>query len=143
MKSIQSTSNRIIALLLRNIMLAIAVALILMSCSKDDEGPTLWGSYSVEEKNEYDDIDTYTITLSQSKQGGDNVEIKNFGGFMYVPIKATLTDKTLTIPSQSFTEGNMTIVLAGNGSFSGNTLNYNYTMKLGDDIYEYSCIAKR
>jgi hypothetical protein len=143
MKTRQSISKRIILVCFINIMVVSSLVSVLTSCDKDDEGPSIWGSYSVEETDQYDEVENYTITFTQSKLGGANVEISNFGDFMFVPVKGTLNENTLTIPAQTFTAGNKTIVITGNGTLTGNKLNFDYSMETGGDTFEYSCAAAK
>jgi len=121
-------------------------ATFIVSGCKDDDDDTspdvakLVGTYDVEETDMYNDIDNYTVTISKSKDGGANIEIGNFGDFMFVPVKGTIVGNTLTIPSQTFS-ANSTIKISGNGTLSGNNLHFDYTMISGGDTFEYSCEA--
>lgn len=142
--AISSTSNP----LLRTYITPLIFTLItLSSCSKDDDvspvSPAALGGYSVEETNEYDVIENYTINLTQSNLGGVNIEISNFGDFMYVPVKGTLDENKLTIPTQTFTAGNQTIKITGQGTLTGNKLNFTYSREFGSKTYEYSCAATK
>lgn len=122
-------------------------ALVLSGCKDDDEDLSpdvakLIGTYAVAETDENNDVENYTITISKSKNGGANIEISNFGDFIFVPVKGTIVGNKLTIPSQSFT-ANTTIEIAGDGTLTGNNLHFDYTMESGGDVYEYSCEATK
>ncbi|MBA4058323.1 MAG: hypothetical protein C0490_26635 [Marivirga sp.] len=123
-------------------------ALLLLSSCKDDNDETspdvakLAGTYAVAETDMYDEVDNYNITIKKSKDGGTNVEIDNFGDFMYVPVKGTIVGNTLTIPTQTFT-ANSTIKISGNGTLTGNILHFDYFMESGGDVFEYSCEATK
>jgi hypothetical protein len=124
-----------------------AATLILSGCKDDDDDTSpdvtkLVGTYDVEETDMWNDVDNYTVTISKSKDGGANIEISNFGDFMYVPVKGTIVGNTLTIPSQTFT-ANSTIKISGNGTLTGNNLHFDYTMESGGDTFEYSCEATK
>jgi len=119
----------------------------LTSCSDDDDGPNpdiakVVGSYTVVDTDEDGDVENYSINITQSKDGG--IEISNFGDFMYVPVKASIKGNSFTVPSQTFKGKSMTIVVAGNGTLNGNTLNFDYTIDTDDDILlEHSCVASK
>jgi hypothetical protein len=123
-------------------------AALLLSGCKDDGDDTspdvtkLVGTYAVEETDMWNDVDNYTVTIAKSKDGGANIEIGNFGDFMFVPVKGTIVGNTLTIPSQTFT-ANSTIKISGNGTLTGNSLHFDYTMESGGDTFEYSCEATK
>jgi len=121
-------------------------ALTLSSCKDDNDDVTsvdvtkLVGTYAVIETNSYNEIENYTITIAKSKLGGANVEIMEFGGFMFSPVKATIVGNKLSIPTQTF-KSPSTIVITGDGTLNGNTLNFNYTLEVGGDEYISSCVA--
>ena len=123
-------------------------ALLLLSSCKDDGDETspdvakLTGTYAVSETNMYDAVDNYTITIKGSNGGTTNIEISNFGGFMYVPVKGTIQGNTLTIPSQTFT-ANSTIKIAGSGTLIGNELQFEYFMESGGEVYPFICEATK
>lgn len=125
----------------------IAALLMLSSCKDDDDETSpdvakLTGTYAVSETNMYDAVDNYTITIKGSKGGATNIEINNFGGFMYVPVKGTIVGTTLTIPSQTFT-ANSTIKISGSGTLIGNELQFEYFMESGGDVYPFICEATK
>src|SRR6188474_1866438 len=75
--------------------LFITAALILSGCKDDDDDTSpdvtkLVGTYAVEETDMWNDVDNYTVTISKSKDGGANIEISNFGDFMFTPVKGTI-----------------------------------------------------
>lgn len=133
---------------LRTFMMPILFALItLTSCNKDDEDfsadvAKVVGAYTVTDTFENGEVETYSITISDAKDGG--VQISNFGDIMYVPVNATIKGNTLTVPPQTFKGKSMTIVITGNGSLSGGQLTFDYTIDPGDDqLLEHSCIASK
>lgn len=78
--------------------------LLLASCSKskDDavpaQGAAFVGQYVVADPSE-------TYTLQVESKGGSNFQIKQFGGFLNVPLNAVVDGNTLKVPSQTFTNG--------------------------------------
>lgn len=132
-----------------NLIFTFCAVLVLAGCSKDDDAinadvQKISGTFDVEETDEFDDIETYTVTIVQSKNGGANIEINNFGDFMYVPVKATIKGSTFTIPPQTFVGKTVTIIISGSGTFNGTDLIFNYSLDTGDDIIlENACIATK
>jgi hypothetical protein len=123
--------------------------LFLAACSNDDENTStadvqkITGDYSVEDTNEYDETETYSISIAKSGKDG-NLEITNFGDIMYVPVKANVKGNVLTIPSQTFKGKTMTIVISGQGSINGDQLSFDYVIETDDDYFlEHSCIATK
>ena len=55
-------------------------------------------------------------------------------------MKGTIVGNQLTIPSQTFT-ANSTIEISGDGTLAGNNLHFDFTLKSGGDLFEYSCEA--
>ena len=89
--------------------------LLLASCSKskDDsvppQGAAFVGQYIVADPSE-------TYTLQIESKGGSNFQIKEFGGFLNVPLNAVLEGSTLKVPSQTFTNGSgKSITITGTG----------------------------
>ncbi|HEY5744471.1 MAG TPA: hypothetical protein VIU12_00205 [Chryseolinea sp.] len=124
--------------------------LILSSCSKDEnedfsaDVSKLAGTYAVADTDEYDEVENYEVTITKSKDGGANVEISNFGDFMYVPVKATIKGNTFDIPHQSFKGKTMTIELSGSGTVSGSSITFKYTLETDDDYtFEHNCAATK
>ena len=118
----------------------------LSSCSDDDDGPNpdlakAIGSYSVVDTDENGDVENYAINITKSKDGG--LEISNFGDIMYVPVKASINGNSFNVPAQTFKGKSMTIVVAGTGTLNGTTLNFDYTIKTGDNLLEHSCVARK
>ena len=132
-----------------NLIFTFCAVLVLTSCSKDDDAinadvQKISGTFDVEETDEFDDVETYTVTIVQSKNGGANIEINNFGDFMYVPVKATIKGSAFTIPPQTFVGKTVTIIISGSGTFNGTNLIFNYSLDTGDDIIlENSCVATK
>jgi F0F1-type ATP synthase beta subunit len=135
-------------ILLRTFMMPILFALItLTSCDKDDEDfsadvAKIVGTYTVADSFEDNDVENYSITISDAKDGG--VQISNFGDIMYVPVKATIRGNIFNVPAQTFEGKSMTIVITGNGTLSGDQLRFDYIIDTGDDeLLEHSCIASK
>lgn len=129
--------------------LALSALLLLASCSNDDDNESaanvqqVVGTYSVEDTDESDETESYTISIAKGKNGS-NLEINNFGDIMYVPIKANLKGNSLTIPSQTFKGQTMTIVISGQGTFNNNELTFDYVIETDDDYFlEHSCVATK
>lgn len=134
--------------LFRNYFTVLMFAVVtLSSCSDDDDGPNpdiakIVGSYSVVDTDEDGEVENYSINITQSKDGG--LEVSNFGDIMYVPVKASIKGTSFTVPSQTFNGKSMTIVVSGNGTLNGNTLNFDYTIETDDDyLLEHSCVASK
>ena len=133
--------------LFRNYITVLMFAIVsLTSCSDDDDGPNpdlakAVGSYSVVDTDEDGDVENYSINITKSKDGG--LEISNFGDIMYVPVKASMKGNSFNVPAQTFKGKSMTIVVAGTGTLNGNTLNFDYTIKTGDNLLEHSCVASK
>ena len=130
--------------------MTLAALLLLAGCSKDDENGSgadvqqVIGNYEVEDTDEYDETEAYTISISKASKGGSNLEISNFGDIMYVPVKANIKGNNLTIPSQTFKGKTMTIVISGQGTLSGDQLTFDYVIETDDDyILEHACVATK
>jgi hypothetical protein len=103
-------------LISRNISLFfLSFSLLLASCSKskDDsvpaQGAAFVGQYLVVDPSE-----TYTLLIEN--KGGSNFQIKEFGGFLNVPLNAVLEGNSLKVPSQTFTNGSgKSITITGTG----------------------------
>ena len=102
-----------------------------MGCSSGDEGPdqtpAFIGTFTV---NEIDPVtkdveETYDIFIS--KVSSTEIDIDNFR-FFVVPIRATVSGNNLTINSQSFTQGKVTIAITGSGQLDIDELTYSYTL---------------
>lgn len=130
-------------------LLALSAFLFLASCNNDDDNGSganvqqVIGSYTVEDTDESDETESYTISIAKGKSGS-NLEISNFGDMMYVPVKANLKGNSLTIPSQTFKGKTMTIVISGQGTFNNNELTFDYVIETDDDYFlEHSCVATK
>lgn len=110
----------------------LTITLGLVSCSKKDSGPSIpsapfAGSYLVE-----DDDETYILKIENT--GGNNFQIREFAGFMNVPVKAVANGNTLSIPSQTFTNpSGKTLTLVGTGTLltkgaKDDTVKFTYTV---------------
>ena len=133
---------------LKTYIMPILFALItLTSCDKDDEDfsaevAKVVGAYAVTDTSENGDVETYSITISDAKDGG--VQISNFGDIMYVPVKATIKGNIFTVHAQTFKGKSMTIVISGNGALGGDQLTFDYTIDTGDgQLLEHSCVANK
>jgi hypothetical protein len=99
---------------IKSIFIVLSVFLAFTSCSKDKDDAVLpsakfAGNYYVED-------DTETYILQVVSKGNNNFQIKNFGGFLNVPINAVVEGNTLKIPSQTFKNPNgnsLTVVGSG------------------------------
>jgi hypothetical protein len=118
-----------------------SVSMLFVACSKKDkvEGPpaaAFAGNYLV-----VDDNDTYILQIENT--GGNNFEISEFAGFMNVPINATGSGNTLTIPAQTFTNSSgHSITISGTGALSGDDITFNYSVA-GFVAYDGSFTGKR
>jgi hypothetical protein len=97
----------------KSIFVILTVLLAFTSCSKDKDAvlpsAKFAGNYYVE-----DDTETYTLQIVS--KGSNNFQIKNFGGFLNVPINAVVEGSTLKIPSQTFKNPNgNSITIVGSG----------------------------
>jgi len=104
----------------------------------------LAGTYTVADTDDYDEVENYEATITKSKDGGANVEIGNFGDFMYVPVKASVKGNTFDIPHQSFKGKTMTIALSGSGTVNGSSITFKYTLETDDDYtFEHNCATTK
>lgn len=154
MKTIVPTLNNLCTstsaqILFRTYLTPVIFALItLTSCSKDDDEnfgadvSRIVGTYSVTDTFENGDVENYSITITDSKDGG--VQVSNFGDIMYVPVKATIKGNNFTVPAQTFKGKSMTIIITGNGILNGDQLNFDYTIDTDDGyLLEHSCVASK
>jgi hypothetical protein len=131
----------------RFLVLVFSAVLFLTGCSNDDEGPNasveeIIGTYSVEDTDESDEMESYLISVNKASKGGSDLEITNFGDIMYVPVKANIKGNKLTIPAQTFKGKTMTIVISGSGTMTGNKLEFDYVIETDDDyVLEHRCVA--
>lgn len=139
--------------LLRKTSFALQLTLVFIlfaACSKDDADDSsadmrqIVGVYTVQDTDEWDEVETYSISISQSSQGGSNIEITNFGDIMYVPVKALFKGSTLTLPAQTYAGKTVTITISGHGELDNNVLKFDYTVETNDDyVFDHSCLATR
>lgn len=93
----------------------LTITLALVSCSKKDSDVSVpsapfAGNYLVVEEDE-----TYTLKIENTS--GNNFQIREFGGFMNVPVKASANGNTLSIPSQTFTNpSGKSLTITGTGT---------------------------
>ncbi len=131
------------------VLLMIGVVLSLSSCSKDDEEvkpdtrPQFIGTYAVEDvSNSSGHVYEYDVTISNGTDG--DLNLSNFADMFNVPVKATVDGNKITIKQQSFTNpssGN-TIKVWGNGTLTGDKLNFTYTTE-GFLDYSGTCTATK
>jgi hypothetical protein len=106
--------------------------LLFASCSKKDHDTSLAsasfaGSYMV-----IDDDETYTLKIENT--GGNNFQIREFGGLLNVPLKANGNGNSLHIPSQTFTNpSGKSITIVGTGTLStkdskDDTITFEYSL---------------
>lgn len=154
MKTIIPAINSVLSspsatILFRTYLVPILFGLVtLTSCNKDDdenfsaEVAKVIGTYAVTDTFENGDVDNYSITISDAKDGG--VQISNFGDIMYVPVKATVRGNTFIVPPQTFKGKSMTIIISGSGNVSGDQIKFDYIIDSGDDqLLEHSCVASK
>ena len=99
-------------------LLLLSATLVLASCSKDnDDGISAQQSAFVGKYLVVDPSETYTIEVSH--KGGNNFQIKEFAGFLNVPLNAVLNGSALNIPSQTFKNpSGKSITITGTGVLS-------------------------
>jgi hypothetical protein len=119
---------------LRNFsLLIISLSLTILSCSKngDSVAPANTANYA----GNYvvvDDDETYTLQIEN--KGGNNFQIREFGGFLNAALKAVANGSTLTIPTQTFTNPNgNSITITGTGNLTtkdskDDTITFEYTL---------------
>lgn len=119
--------------LFRNISLFIlSFSFFLASCSKDKDMANPQASYAGQYEV-MDDNETYILQIAN--KGGNNFEIKEFGGFLNASLKAVAEGNILKIPSQTFTNPNgSTITITGTGVLStknlkDDTISFQYSVK--------------
>ena len=103
----------------RNIsLLFLSATLVLASCSKDnDDSVSSQQSAFVGKYLVVDASETYTVEVLH--KGGNNFQIKEFAGFLNVPLNAVLNGSALNIPSQTFTNpSGKSITISGSGVLS-------------------------
>lgn len=118
----------------------------LTNCSDDDDqvkpdtSSLFIGAYAVQDSSKGNgNVYYYDITISNGTDG--NVNISNFADMFNIPVKATIDGNKITIKTQSFTNpssGN-TIKVWGDGTLTGDVLNFNYTT---EGYLDYSGICK-
>jgi len=107
-------------------------SLLLASCSKDKDMTNPEASYAGQYEV-IDDNETYILQIAN--KGGNNFEIKEFGGFLNASLKAVSEGNTLKIPSQTFKNPNGSkITIAGTGVLStknlkDDTITFQYSVK--------------
>lgn len=154
MKTIIPAINNVLTspaanILFRTYLMPVLFAFVtLTSCNKDDDEDfsaditKVIGTYSVTDTFENGDVGTYSITISDAKDGG--VQISNFGDIMYVPVKAMVKGNAFMVPAQTFNGKSMTIIISGSGNVNGDQITFDYTIDTGDDqLLEHSCIAAK
>ena len=120
--------------IIRNIsFLLLSFSLVIASCSKDkDDNVSQQSSAFVGKYLVVDPAETYTIEIAHKV--GNNFQIKEFAGFLNVPLNAVLNGKALTIPSQTFTNpSGKSITITGTGVLSSkakkdDTIKFDYSV---------------
>lgn len=122
MKTLQVTRTLVWAI--------ISFSALLYSCQEDDSELTpstdFTGTYFVEEEDP-DDSFTLIIEKHESKKG--YLQIRNFGGFMNIPIDGKASGNMLEIPTQTFSEGTKELILSGTANFVSDTLIIDYQVR--------------
>jgi hypothetical protein len=124
------------------------LTIVMTSCSDDDEikGPDtraqFVGTYSVEDISQSSGyVYTYDVTVTEGS--GNEIKFSNFADLFNVPIKATVSGNTFTVPLQSFTNpSGKTIKVSGSGSIQGGVLTFTYTTE-GYLDYTGECTASK
>ena len=129
--------------------LFMVLVVVFSSCSSDDEQvkpdtrPQFLGTYAVEDVSQSSGaVYEYDMTVANGSDG--DLNISNFADMFNVPVKATVEGNKITIKTQSFTNpssGN-TIKVWGNGTLTGNVLNFTYTTE-GYLDYSGTCTATK
>jgi hypothetical protein len=124
------------------------LTLVMASCSDDDEikGPDtraqFVGTYNVEDISQSSGyVYNYDVTVSEGP--GNEIKFSNFADLFNVPVKATVSGNTFTVPMQSFTNpSGKTIKVSGSGSIQGGKLTFTYTTE-GYLDYTGECTASK
>ena len=129
--------------------LFMTLVIVFSSCSSDDDEvkpdtrPQFIGTYAVEDISQSSgNLYEYDITISNGANG--DLNLSNFADIFNVPVKATVEGNVITIKAQSFTNpssGN-TIKVWGNGTLTGDVLNFTYTTE-GFLDYSGTCKATK
>jgi hypothetical protein len=106
----------------RNIsLLFLSFTMVLASCSKSkDDAPPVQGAAFIGQYIVVEPSETYILQIDN--KGGANFQIKEFGGFLNVPLNAVFSGDKLTIPSQTFKNPNgKSLTVSGTGVLSTKT----------------------
>ncbi|MEO5562091.1 MAG: hypothetical protein ABIR18_01625 [Chitinophagaceae bacterium] len=111
----------------------LSLSLFLASCSKNhDKDTAIQGAEFVGQYLVVDPSETYTIKIESL--GGNKFQIKEFGGFLNVPVKAVVENNTIQIPTQTFTNPNgKSLTIVGIGALStkvkkDDTITFDYSV---------------
>ena len=97
----------------------LSLTFVFASCSKSKDRAPVRGAEFI---GQYQVVDDETYTLIIENKGGSNFQIKEFGGFLNVPLNAVLDGGALKIPAQTFTNANgKSITITGKGVLSTKT----------------------
>jgi hypothetical protein len=123
------------------------LTILLASCSDDDvKGPDtraqFVGTYNVEDISQSSGyVYNYDVTVSEGS--GNEIKFSNFADLFNVPVKATVSGNTFTVPTQSFTNpSGKTIKVFGSGSLQAGKLTFSYTTE-GYLDYTGECTASK
>ena len=102
----------------RNISLFfLSFTMVLASCSKSKDEPGVQGAAFIGQYIVVEPSETYTLQIDN--KGGANFQIKEFGGFLNVPLNAVFNGDKLTIPAQTFKNPNgKSLTISGSGVLS-------------------------
>lgn len=138
-----------ISLLKKMSLFALSFTLLFASCSKNSDSnptpntpaPSYAGNFLVADENE-------TYVLKIENKGGNHFQIKEFGGFLNVPLNAYAEGSSLNIPSQTFKNPNgHTLTIVGKGTLStktakDDTIKFEYSVS-GFTEYESEFVGTR
>jgi len=123
------------------------LTIVLASCSDDDvKAPDtrgqFVGSYEVEDISQSSGY-VYNYNVTVKSGSGNEILFSNFADMFNIPIKATVTGNSFTIPNQTFTNpSGKSIKVYGSGSIQGGVLTFTYTTE-GYLDYTGSCTANK
>jgi hypothetical protein len=105
----------------RNISLIfLSFTMVLASCSKSKDDKVVPGSAFIGQYVVVEPSETYTLQIDN--KGGANFQIREFGGFLNVPLNAVFSGDKLTIPSQTFKNpSGKSLTITGTGVLSTKT----------------------
>lgn len=123
------------------------------SCSDDDEAinpqdrQAFLGTYQVKDNNSEEDATfNFQLQIVESSKGSNKVDLKNFR-YINNGLYATVKGNKLNI-SQVLEDSDERVEITGNGTLTGNVLNYTYKIVLkekgkSDRVFENTAEATR